>query len=51
MYLVFNQGWSETEGDDAEALCEDAIRLAQVLAQLLPDEPEVLGLLAMVLFS
>ena len=51
VYLVFNQGWSETEGGDAEALCEDAIRLARVLARLLPDEPEVLGLLALVLFS
>ncbi len=51
VYLVFNQGWSDTEGGDAEALCEDAIRLARVLARLLPDEPEVLGLLALVLFS
>ena len=49
VYLVFNQGWSDTEGGDAEALCEDAIRLARVLARLLPNEPEVLGLLALVL--
>ncbi|MFC1412888.1 RNA polymerase sigma factor [Streptacidiphilus sp. N1-12] len=49
VYLVFNEGYSATAGDDwmRPALCEDALRLGRVLAQLMPDEPEVHGLVAL----
>jgi RNA polymerase sigma factor (sigma-70 family) len=49
IYLVFNEGYSATSGDDwvRPALCEDALRLGRVLAQLAPDEPEVHGLVAL----
>jgi RNA polymerase sigma-70 factor, ECF subfamily len=49
LYLVFNEGYSATTGDDwmRPALCEDALRLGRILAQLLPDEPEVHGLVAL----
>ena len=52
-YLVFNEGYSATEGEALirQSLCNEAIRLAQVLRQLMPDEPEVLGLLALVLLQ
>jgi RNA polymerase sigma factor (sigma-70 family) len=49
IYLVFNEGYSATAGDDwmRPALCEDALRLGRILAELAPEEPEVLGLLAL----
>jgi RNA polymerase sigma-70 factor (ECF subfamily) len=53
VYLVFNEGYVASAGDDLirEELCEEAIRLARLLAQLMPDEPEVLGLLALLLLT
>jgi RNA polymerase sigma-70 factor (ECF subfamily) len=49
VYLVFNEGYSATAGDDLvrPALCEDALRLGRVLAELAADEPEVHGLVAL----
>jgi predicted RNA polymerase sigma factor len=49
IYLVFNEGYSATAGDDwmRPALCEDALRLIRLLAQLTPQEPEVHGLAAL----
>jgi RNA polymerase sigma factor (sigma-70 family) len=49
IYLIFNEGYSATAGDDwmRPALCEDALRLGRVLAQLTPGEPEVHGLAAL----
>jgi RNA polymerase sigma factor (sigma-70 family) len=49
VYLVFNEGYSATAGDDwvRPALCEDAMRLGRVLAQLAPDASEVHGLVAL----
>ncbi|OXM60146.1 RNA polymerase sigma factor [Amycolatopsis vastitatis] len=49
LYLVFNEGYSATRGDDwmRPALCEEAMRLGRVLAGLMPDEPEVHGLVAL----
>jgi RNA polymerase sigma factor (sigma-70 family) len=49
IYLVFNEGYTATEGDDwmRPALCEDALRLGRVLAELAPAEPEVHGLVAL----
>lgn len=51
IYLLFNEGYSATTGADLVRtnLCAEAIRLARVLARLMPDEPEVLGLLALLL--
>src|SRR5439155_875607 len=49
LYLVFNEGYAATAGDDwmRPALCEDAMRLGRVLAELMPGEPEVHGLVAL----
>jgi len=49
IYLIFNEGYAATTGDDLlrPALCEDALRLARVLAELMPKEPEVHGLAAL----
>jgi RNA polymerase sigma factor (sigma-70 family) len=49
IYLIFNEGYSATAGDDwmRPALCEDALRLGRVLAELMPQEPEVHGLVAL----
>lgn len=49
IYLIFNEGYSATAGDDwvRPALCEDALRLGRILAELVPDEPEVHGLVAL----
>jgi predicted RNA polymerase sigma factor len=49
IYLIFNEGYSATSGDDwmRPALCEDALRLGRTLAELAPNEPEVLGLVAL----
>jgi RNA polymerase sigma-70 factor, ECF subfamily len=49
IYLVFNEGYSATAGDDwmRPALCDDALRLGRILAELMPGEPEVHGLVAL----
>ncbi|MGE5761107.1 MAG: RNA polymerase sigma factor [Gemmatimonadota bacterium] len=49
IYLVFNEGYSATAGDDwaRPELCNDALRLARILAELAPQEPEVHGLVAL----
>ncbi|NGO41643.1 RNA polymerase sigma factor [Streptomyces sp. YC419] len=51
VYLLFNEGYAATSGADLlrTNLCAEAIRLARVLARLMPDEPEALGLLALLL--
>ncbi|MFG2958325.1 RNA polymerase sigma factor [Streptomyces sp. NPDC048291] len=51
VYLLFNEGYAATAGADLmrTGLCAEAIRLARLLARLMPDEPEVAGLLALVL--
>ena len=53
VYLVFNEGYAATAGDRLarEDLTTEAIRLGRVLATLMPDEPEVLGLLALMLLT
>ncbi|MFI1418279.1 RNA polymerase sigma factor [Streptomyces sp. NPDC020731] len=53
IYLIFNEGYAATAGDDwlRPALCEDALRLARVLSELMPKEPEVHGLTALLEFQ
>ncbi|XVV36763.1 RNA polymerase sigma factor [Streptomyces sp. CA-100214] len=53
IYLIFNEGYAATAGDDwlRPALCEDALRLARVLSALMPKEPEVHGLTALLEFQ
>lgn len=49
IYLIFNEGYAATAGDDwmRPALCEEALRLGRILAELVPTEPEVHGLVAL----
>ena len=51
LYLIFNEGYTASSGDSLvrDDLCAEAIRLARLLAELMPDEPEALGLLALML--
>ncbi len=53
LYLLFNEGYAATAGSELtrQALCAEAIRLCRVLVQLMPDEPEVAALLALMLFQ
>jgi RNA polymerase sigma-70 factor (ECF subfamily) len=53
LYLVFNEGHTASAGDDLVRtdLCAEAIRLARLLVELMPDEPEALGLLALLLLT
>jgi len=53
IYLIFNEGYAASAGDHLvrEDLCREAIRLARVLAELITNEPEVLGLLALMLLT
>jgi len=53
VYLIFNEGYAASSGDRLvrEDLCAEAIRLGRLLAELMPDEPEVMGLLALMLLA
>ena len=53
LYLIFNEGYAATAGDALirHELCDEAIRIARILAKLMPDEPEVAGLLALMLLQ
>jgi RNA polymerase sigma-70 factor (ECF subfamily) len=53
VYLIFNEGYAASSGDELVRadLCAEAIRLGRLLAQLMPDEPEVIGLLALMLLT
>jgi RNA polymerase sigma-70 factor (ECF subfamily) len=53
VYLIFNEGYTASAGKDLirDELCAEAVRLGRVLAALMPDEPEVLGLLALMLLT
>ena len=49
LYLIFNEGYAATRGDDwtRPALCEEALRLGRILAELAPEEPEIHGLVSL----
>ena len=51
VYLIFNEGYAASSGEGLvrDDLCVEAIRLGRLLAELMPDEPEVMGLLALML--
>jgi RNA polymerase sigma-70 factor (ECF subfamily) len=53
IYLVFNEGYAASSGSDhvRDDLCDEAVRLAKLVAVLMPDEPETLGLLSLVLLQ
>jgi RNA polymerase sigma-70 factor, ECF subfamily len=53
VYLIFNEGYAASSGEELvrEELCAEAIRLGRLLAELMPDEPEVAGLLALMLLT
>lgn len=53
IYLIFNEGYASTSSESLvrEGLCDEAIRLARILAELMPDEPEARGLLALLLLT
>ncbi len=53
VYLIFNEGYTASSGDRLvrDDLCAEAIRLGRLLAELMPDEPEVMGLLALMLLT
>jgi RNA polymerase sigma-70 factor (ECF subfamily) len=53
VYLVFNEGYTARSGDDLvrDDLCAEAVRLARLLVSLMPDEPEAVGLLALLLLT
>jgi RNA polymerase sigma-70 factor (ECF subfamily) len=53
VYLVFNEGYAASSGDELvrEDLCAEAIRLGRLLLELMPDEPEAMGLLALMLLT
>ena len=53
VYLIFNEGYTASSGDRLSRgdLCLEAIRLGRLLAELMPDEPEVMGLLALMLLT
>ncbi|MFI5711543.1 RNA polymerase sigma factor [Kribbella sp. NPDC051620] len=53
VYLIFNEGYAASSGDDLirTELCQEAVRLGRLLVELMPDEPEALGLLALMLLQ